>query len=319
MFVKSLRTLMACAAIAALATTPMFAAEPHGGMLRNPDVGPTHIVFSYANDLWIAPREGGTAVPLASPEGAETFPRFSPDGSTIAFMGNYDGNTDLYTVPAGARHAIPGDAPSGDRALQRLDSRWAAALLPPPPWNGTRGHASSSRFPRPVACQDKMPVPYGSTATISADGTWLAYTPHTYAITAPGSATAAGWPPTSGSSTWKPTRPTRSPIGKARTPSRCGTATASTTFPTAGPEHRKNIWVYDITSGSSQPGHPAFRLRRQVAGDRARTGWAGRDRSTNSDPSSGCSISRAPRAARSPSTSRAPDRSCGHAPSTLPT
>ena len=42
---------------------------PHGGMLRYPDVGPTHIVFVYANDLWMVPREGGQAVPLASAPG----------------------------------------------------------------------------------------------------------------------------------------------------------------------------------------------------------------------------------------------------------
>jgi tricorn protease len=32
---------------------------PHPGMLRYPDVSATHVVFSYANDLWVVPREGG--------------------------------------------------------------------------------------------------------------------------------------------------------------------------------------------------------------------------------------------------------------------
>src|SRR6185295_5014338 len=73
--------------------------QPHGGMLRFPDVSATQIVFVYADDLWLVPREGGVAAPLASPPGMESLPRFSPDGKTIAFVGNYDGNRDIYTLP----------------------------------------------------------------------------------------------------------------------------------------------------------------------------------------------------------------------------
>ena len=91
----ALITLVMVCAFAALSS----AVEPHAGMLRNPDVSATHIVFRYANDLWLVPRDGGVAVPLASPPGAESFPRFSPDGTVIAFLGNYDGNRDIYTIP----------------------------------------------------------------------------------------------------------------------------------------------------------------------------------------------------------------------------
>src|SRR4051812_10464245 len=69
------------------------------GLFRFPDVSQTQIVFSYANDLWIMPKDGGTAVRLSSPPGVESFPRFSPDGKQIAFSGNYDGNTDVYVIP----------------------------------------------------------------------------------------------------------------------------------------------------------------------------------------------------------------------------
>ncbi len=65
---------------------------------RFPDVSTDHIVFSFANDLWIVDKSGGQAIRLSSPKGAETYPRFSPDGSSIAFSGNYDGNTDIYTL-----------------------------------------------------------------------------------------------------------------------------------------------------------------------------------------------------------------------------
>ena len=72
--------------------------QPDAGMLRYPDVSDDHIVFVYANDLWLVDRAGGEARPLASPPGAEMFPRFSPDGSQIVFQGNYDGDRDLYVV-----------------------------------------------------------------------------------------------------------------------------------------------------------------------------------------------------------------------------
>ena len=41
--------------------------KPDARMLRYPDVSATHIAFVYADDIWLVPREGGTASPLASP------------------------------------------------------------------------------------------------------------------------------------------------------------------------------------------------------------------------------------------------------------
>src|SRR5437763_12306901 len=76
-------------------------AQTDAGLLRYPDVSKTQIVFSYANDIWIVPKEGGTAIKLSSPPGMESYPKFSPDGSKIAFSGNYDGNVDAYIMPAG--------------------------------------------------------------------------------------------------------------------------------------------------------------------------------------------------------------------------
>ncbi|MBD3366596.1 MAG: hypothetical protein GF405_00310, partial [Candidatus Eisenbacteria bacterium] len=92
---KSVRSAVALTAVliasALLLCSAASAVEPHAGMLRYPDISSEHIVFRYANDLWVAPRGGGEAVPLSSPSGGESVPKFSPDGSMIAFMGNYDG------------------------------------------------------------------------------------------------------------------------------------------------------------------------------------------------------------------------------------
>src|SRR5688572_8095921 len=75
-------------------------AQIDAGLFRFPDVSQTHIVFTYANDIWIVPKTGGLASRLSSPVGVEYYPKFSPDGKTIAFSGNYDGNDDVFTIPA---------------------------------------------------------------------------------------------------------------------------------------------------------------------------------------------------------------------------
>ncbi len=74
-------------------------AQVDAGLFRFPDVSKTQIVFTYANDLWVIPKDGGTAIKLSSPAGVESYPKFSPDGKSIAFSGNYDGNNDAYVIP----------------------------------------------------------------------------------------------------------------------------------------------------------------------------------------------------------------------------
>ena len=75
-------------------------AQVSARMFRYPDVSATQIAFVYAGDIWVAPKTGGTAVRLTTPPGEESFPRFSPDGTKIAYSANYDGNTDVYVIPA---------------------------------------------------------------------------------------------------------------------------------------------------------------------------------------------------------------------------
>ncbi len=157
------------------------ASGPHGGMLRYPDVSATHIAFVYADDLWLVPRAGGVAAPLASPPGLETLPRFSADGRTIAFMGNYDGNKDLYTMP------VEGGVPA--RVTHHPSTEVLCGWTPEGRLlfftNGLAGRdrqvqlftvAASGGLP------ERLPVPYGAFADVSSDekgARWLAYTPHT--------------------------------------------------------------------------------------------------------------------------------------------
>ena len=87
---------------AMLAVLPVlaYADAEEARLLRFPSVGGDQIVFTYAGDLYTVPIDGGTAVRLTSDVGYEIFSRFSPDGKTIAFTAQYDGNTEVYTMPA---------------------------------------------------------------------------------------------------------------------------------------------------------------------------------------------------------------------------
>ena len=68
--------------------------------MQQPALSDTHIAFVYAQDLWIANRDGSNPKRLTVDEGVESRPIFSPDGSMIAFNAEYDGNVDVFVVPA---------------------------------------------------------------------------------------------------------------------------------------------------------------------------------------------------------------------------
>jgi len=152
--------------------------EPHPKMLRYPDISRTNIVFVYANDLWVVSRNGGTARPLASPPGQESFPRFSEDGQTVAFVGNYEGNRDLYTIPVqgGIAQRVT-HHPTGETLYE-----WGPdnELIY---YAGGQGGVPRATQLFTVSAggglPEALPVPYGANGTISDDGQWLAYTPHT--------------------------------------------------------------------------------------------------------------------------------------------
>ncbi len=84
--------LLAFAAVAGAAEeTPLLA--------HSPTVSKTHVVFAYGGYLWSVPRDGGDARQLTT-GGHEGLPVFSPDGKWIAFTGQYDGNVDVFVMPA---------------------------------------------------------------------------------------------------------------------------------------------------------------------------------------------------------------------------
>lgn len=83
-----------------LAFNPCLEAQEETRLLRFPAIHQDQIVFTYAGDLYTVASTGGTARRLTSHAGIEMFARFSPDGKRIAFTGQYDGNTEVYLIPA---------------------------------------------------------------------------------------------------------------------------------------------------------------------------------------------------------------------------
>ncbi len=220
---------------------------PHG-LIRYADVSATQIVFAWANDLWLVPREGGVATPLSSPPGGEVFPRFSPDGKTIAFVGNYDGGRDIYTIPAAG--GVPFRVTH--HPAQEIVTDWTQdnRLV-----FFSGGYAGLGRMNTIMTVAPTgglptvLPVPYGEMGAISPDGEWLAYIPY-------GTDTA----------TWKRYRGgTAADIWlfnlKTMQAKRVTDWEGTDSQPMwqgktiyylsdNGPEHRLNIWSYDTTNGS---------------------------------------------------------------------
>ncbi len=69
-------------------------------LMRFPATNGQQIVFTYAGDLYTVDVNGGLARKITADPGYEMFARFSPDGKQIAFTGQYDGNTEVYLMPA---------------------------------------------------------------------------------------------------------------------------------------------------------------------------------------------------------------------------
>ncbi len=177
--------VLALVALVAPAAAPRLAAVDTVDtlMLTRPAVSAERIAFVYANDLWTADLDGRGVRQLTENPGTETNPAFSPDGRLIAFSGQYDGNTDVFVVPAGggvpkrltwhpAADLVAGFTPDG-RSVLFVSNRFS------------NNRAYAQLFTVPVAGGEAgmLKVPYASDAEISPDGRFIAYTPFPEAFT----------------------------------------------------------------------------------------------------------------------------------------
>ena len=161
--------------LAFLALGTLYAAD-QPLLVQKPTLSKTHIVFVYAGDLWSVPRDGGSAVRLTSGTGSETDPAFSPDGTRIAFTGEYDGNVDVFVIPASggvpkrltwhpAADRVLGWTPDGKRIIF-ASTRTAYSR-----------YGEMFTVPAEGGVEEKLPLPTGYAASMSADGESVAYEP----------------------------------------------------------------------------------------------------------------------------------------------
>lgn len=151
-------------------------AESGPPIFQNPSLSRTQIVFEYAGDIWSTGRNGGQAHRLVTGMDLEGAPYFSPDGSRVAFSGNYDGNVDVYVVPAqggeprrltyhpGADVAV-GWSPDGKSVLFR---------------SGRDSHSDSNHLytvPVTGGFPKQLPLDMAEDGSFSPDGSHIAYLP----------------------------------------------------------------------------------------------------------------------------------------------
>lgn len=87
-------------ALALCLFTPLAFAQNNRGYYRFPAISGNTIAFTAEGDLWETTTDGGIARRLTTHPGDETRAAFSPDGKTIAYSANYEGPTEVYSMPA---------------------------------------------------------------------------------------------------------------------------------------------------------------------------------------------------------------------------
>src|SRR5579862_929745 len=168
---KLMRPLLALVAFAAIGI-----ADDSPLLVQKPTLSKTHIVFTYAGDLWSVPRQGGDAVRLTNGSGNETDPAFSPDGTRIAFTGEYDGNVDVFVLPAGG--GVPKRLtwhPAPDRVLGWTPD--GKRVIFSSPRTAYSRFAEMFTVPADGGVEERLPFPSGYEASMSPDGQSIAYGP----------------------------------------------------------------------------------------------------------------------------------------------
>jgi tricorn protease len=159
---------------------------PEGRLLRFPDIHRDFVVFVYGGDIWRAPVAGGPAYRLTSHTGLELFPKISPDGQWIAFNAEYTGTRQVYVMPAwgGAPKQLTYYNDVGPMPPRGGWDDWVMGWTPEGkilvrmnrvPWSNRMGRYFV--VDPKGGLETPLELPEGGSASLSADGRRIAYTP----------------------------------------------------------------------------------------------------------------------------------------------
>jgi tricorn protease len=172
------RTCLAVAAIFLFAAPVLQAVNVKDTLLLSqPAIGPDRIAFVYANDLWTAAHDGSDVRRLTTDIGVESNPMFSPDGSLIAFNGQYDGNTDVFVVPAGGGVPVRLTWHPGADIVQGFTPDGKAVLFTSTRISENRAYGRLFSVPVSGGPVEMLEIPYIARAAMSPDGGHIAYNP----------------------------------------------------------------------------------------------------------------------------------------------
>ncbi|MET0636657.1 MAG: PDZ domain-containing protein [Chitinophagaceae bacterium] len=146
-------------------------------LLWQPAISKDLIAFVYADDIWVANKDGSNPRRLTVSQGSESTPLFSPDGSWIAFTGQYDGNTDVFVMPVSG--GVPKRLtwhPGTDLALDfSPDSK--QVLFSSQRNSFTNRYSQLFTVDITSGAEQQLQIPNASLASYSPDGKSIAYTP----------------------------------------------------------------------------------------------------------------------------------------------
>jgi tricorn protease len=146
-------------------------------LLSQPAVSAEHVAFVYADDLWVADLDGQNVRRLTSDVGVASNPVFSPDGKTLAFSGQYDGNTDVYIMPvAGGSPTRLTWHPSPD-IVRGFTPDGKEVVFSSPRHVFTGRYTQLFTVPLAGGMPTQLPIPNGVQASFSPDSAYIAYTP----------------------------------------------------------------------------------------------------------------------------------------------
>jgi tricorn protease len=98
-------------------------AQTNRGWYRFPTIHGDTIAFTAEGDLWEVGIQGGRARRLTTAPGQEVKAAFSPDGKTLAFVGDYEGPKEIYTISAAGGLPVRRTYEGGDERSIRSGPR----------------------------------------------------------------------------------------------------------------------------------------------------------------------------------------------------